>query len=399
MNGLLHVDVSYNELQGPIPNSKAFVQAPMEDFQGNKGLYGNGRGLRPCKHISKRSHKGVLVVIFPIVGSLLFLLAFFGILLVLQRRKKDLQSKESNKQNGGLLSILTFDGRKMYEEIKKATEGFNDMYCIENGGCGVVYKANLPSGEIVAVKKLNPQPDGDQKIIEKQFLNEIRALTEIRHRNIVQLHGYCSQIRHSLLVYEYLEFGSLTTIMENEEAAKELDWRKRLNIVKGVAHALSYMYHDCSPPIIHRDIKSSNILIDSQHEAHVSDFGIAKLLELNSSNWTSFAGTYGYIAPEFAYTMKVSEKCDVYSFGVLSLEVIKGKHPGDSISSLSSPSTKENIHLKDVLDQRLPFPERQILDDLVVVVNLATKCLNANPQSRPTMLIISQVLSSKTSRS
>ncbi|GMP46021.1 hypothetical protein CsSME_00014336 [Camellia sinensis var. sinensis] len=153
--------------------------------------------------------------------------------------------------------------------------------------------------------------------------------------------------------------GSLAAIFNREEEAKELDWPKRVNIIKGIASALSYMHHDCTPPIVHRDISSNNVLIDEEYESHISDFGTAKLLKLDSSNWSALAGTYGYVAPELAYTMKVTEKCDVYSFGVLALEVIKGKHPGDFITSLSTSAIK-NIELKNVLDQRLAPPSPEI---------------------------------------
>jgi len=146
------------------------------------------------------------------------------------------------------------------------------------------------------VKKLLSPHDGEVAQ-QKEFINEIRALTEIRHRNIVKLHGFCSHSQHSLLIYEYLESGSLATILSNDGGAKELDWNKRVNIIKSVAHALCYMHHDCSPPIVHKDISSKNILLDSEYVAHVSEFGIAKLLNQDSSNWTSLAGTYGYIAP------------------------------------------------------------------------------------------------------
>ncbi|CAL5386048.1 unnamed protein product [Camellia sinensis] len=161
------------------------------------------------------------------------------------------------------------------------------------------------------------------------------------------------------IVYEYLKRGSLATIFNKDEEAKELDWPKRVNIIKGVASALSYMHHDCTPPIVHRDISSNNVLIDEEYEARVSDFGIAKLLKLDSSNWSAFAGTYRYVAPELACTMKVTEKCDVYSFGVLALEVIEGKHPGDFIMSLLTPAV-ESIQLKDVLDQRLSLPSPDV---------------------------------------
>lgn len=113
----------------------------------------------------------------------------------------------------------------------------------------------------------------------------------------MKLHGFCLHAKQSFLVYEYLERGSLARILDNVEQATELDWSKRINIVKGVVNALCYMHHDCKPPIIHRDISSSNILLDRKYEARVSDFGTARLIKLDSSNWTGLAGTYGYIAP------------------------------------------------------------------------------------------------------
>ena len=131
----------------------------------------------------------------------------------------------------------------------------------------------------------------------KAFTSEITALTEVRHRNIVKLYGFCSHARYSYLVYELLEGGSLRKILSSEVKAMELHWIKRVNIVSGVAKALSYMHHDCSPPIIHRDISSNNILLDLDNEAHVSDFGTARILKPNSSNCTSYAGTLGYSAP------------------------------------------------------------------------------------------------------
>ena len=131
----------------------------------------------------------------------------------------------------------------------------------------------------------------------KAFQSEICTLTNIRHRNIVKLHGYCSHAKHSSLIYEFIERGSLRRILSNREEAIELDWVKRLNVVKGIANALSYMHHDCIPPIVHRDISSNNVLLDSEFQVRVSDFGTARFLLRNSSNWTSFAGTFGYTAP------------------------------------------------------------------------------------------------------
>ncbi|XP_071912145.1 probable leucine-rich repeat receptor-like protein kinase At1g35710 [Coffea arabica] len=158
-----------------------------------------------------------------------------------------------------------------------------------------------------------------------------------------------------------------------------------MNLIKGIANALSYLHHDCRPPMIHRDVSSKNILLNSELEASLSDFGTARLLELDSSNQTIVAGTYGYIAPELAYTMVVTEKVDVYSFGIVVLETLFGKHPGEFLSSLSPESAKQT-KLKDLLDARLVPPvNRLVARDVVLAVTLAMACLDPNPKSRPTM--------------
>ncbi|KAM3342531.1 hypothetical protein P3S68_027497 [Capsicum galapagoense] len=166
-----------------------------------------------------------------------------------------------------------------------------------------------------------------------------------------------------------------------------------MNIIKGVAYALSYMHLDCSPPIVHRDISSSNVLLDSEYEARVSDFGIAKLLKPDSSNCTAFAGTYGYVAPELAYTMKVMPMCDVYSFGVLALEIIKGKHLEEYITVLANSSTIDPVQFSDFLDECLPYPEDEVKEVLDFIIKVESSCLVEAPKSRPTMQFISHKLS------
>nr|XP_010911758.3 MDIS1-interacting receptor like kinase 2-like [Elaeis guineensis] len=194
-----------------------------------------------------------------------------------------------------------------------------------------------------------------------------------------------------------MERGSLANILQSEGAI-ELDWPKRVDAIKHVAYALSYMHHDCTPPLVHRDITSNNILFDSEYKTCISDFGIARLLKPDSSNWSMLAGTRGYLAPELAYTMRITEKCDVYSFGVIALEIVMGKHPGELISMLSSPIS-ENIFLKDILDPRLSLPTTQVVNELVVVVMIAFQCLDNNPYSRLTMRSVSQWLSTTEARS
>ncbi|KAM1007814.1 hypothetical protein ACFX2A_004424 [Malus domestica] len=396
MRGLSYIDVSYNHLQGPIPNNKAFQDA--HSFEGNEGLCGNVVGLESCnKHVSKRKTKRKLLfaIVFPILGTVL--LALLAIVFIKTRRKKKPGTEKSDIHDE-IFSISLLDGKKLYWEIIRATNGFDSIFCIGKGGSGSVYKAKLPSGSIVAVKKLHQKLDGEETS-QKEFHNEISALINIRHRNIVKLCGFCSNSQHSFLVYEYLEKGSLASILSKEDEAKELEWSRRVRIVKGVAHALSYLHHDCVPPIVHRDLSSSNILLDYDYEPCVSDFGTAKLLNPDSSNWSSLAGTYGYVAPELAYTRKVTEKCDVYSFGVLALEVITGKRLGDLMSSFSSPSACENKLLKDVLDQRLPPPTLEVEDELTTIARVAITCRDSRPQSRPTMHMVSQSLSFQTAAS
>ncbi|XP_043717383.1 MDIS1-interacting receptor like kinase 2-like [Telopea speciosissima] len=220
----------------------------------------------------------------------------------------------------------------------------------------------------------------------------MHGLTNIRHQSIVRLYGFCSHPRCMFLVYEYMEKGSLANILSNHAEVVELDWMKRVNVIKSVANALSYLHHDCFSPIIHRDISSKTILLDLELEARVSDFGIARLLKPDSSNWTSPKGTHGYIAPELAYTMVLTDKCDVYSFGVLTLEIIMGRHPGELMSSLTSPVGQKML-LRDMLDPRLTFPsDQKVAKDVVSVVRIAIACLCSHPQSHPAMHQVSKEL-------
>nr|POE79250.1 mdis1-interacting receptor like kinase 2 [Quercus suber] len=383
---LLGLNLSNNSLYGTIPSFLGLNACPSTISNGPNG---------------KESRKVVVLILVPSFGALLLIFSVVGFLYVLLncRRVRNNQNSPREARNDNMFTIWSYDGKMVYENIIDATEEFDPKYCIGVGGYGSVYKAELPTGQVIAVKKFHPLEDEGIANLDS-FENEIRALTEIRHCNIVRLYGFCSHLRHSFLLYEFLEGGSLQKKLTNKEEATEFGWIKRINIVKGVAEGLSYMHHDCSPPIVHRDISCKNILLDLEHNAHISDFGTAKVLKPDSSNWSLFTGTFGYAAPELAYSMEVNEKCDVYSFGVVTLEVIMGKHPGDLISLLSSSSssssttsTAHGILLKDVLDQRLEPPRNQVARIVVSVAKFAFACLETNPQSRPTMQQISRELS------
>ncbi|KAI4353916.1 hypothetical protein L6164_002836 [Bauhinia variegata] len=305
------------------------------------------------------------------------------------------ESEERQTKNGDLFSIWNYDGKIAYEDIIQATEDFDIRYCIGTGAYGSVYRAQLPNGKIVALKKLH-RLESQEPSFDRSFRNEVKMLTEIRHKYIVKLYGFCLHNRSMFLVFEYMDRGSLLWVLSNDDEAQELNWSKRVNIIKGIANALSYMHHDCTSTFLHRDISSSNVLLNSELEAFVSDFGTARILDPDSSNQTLLVGTIGYVAPELACTLSVTEKCDVYSFGVVALETIMGKHPGDLISSLRN-SGAPNMLLKDVLDSRLPLPFNGTdAKNLVLVVTLAFSCLDTNPRCRPTMKdVVKEFLVSK----
>uniref|UniRef100_A0A452XIQ0 non-specific serine/threonine protein kinase n=1 Tax=Aegilops tauschii subsp. strangulata TaxID=200361 RepID=A0A452XIQ0_AEGTS len=194
----------------------------------------------------------------------------------------------------GIMCTAVRHGRRMpwvVTNISLPNVGINGQL----GGYGKVYKSQLQDGQLVAVKKLHQteeELDG-----ERRFRREMEILSQIRQRSIVKMYGFCSHPAYKFLVYDYIEQGSLHRTLENEDLAKELDWQNRIALATDVAQAISYLHHKCSPPIIHRDITSNNILLDTTFKAFVSDFGTTRILKPDSSNWSALAGTYGYIAP------------------------------------------------------------------------------------------------------
>ncbi|KAE8647934.1 hypothetical protein Csa_000616 [Cucumis sativus] len=390
MMGLVSINLSFNNLSGSLPSGGAFDKAQLQDFVNNTDLCGNIEGMQKCyvsmaESKNKRWQNLVIILVPTIVSTLVFSLILFGVISWFRRDKDTKRSNPKRGPKSPFENLWEYDGKIVYDDIIEAAEHFDDKYCIGAGGSGKVYKVEMSSGDVFAVKKLNFW-DSDMGMENlKSFKSEVATLTEIRHRNIVKLYGFCSRGEHTFLVYDFIERGCLWEVLRSEENAKEVDWVKRVEIVKGVAEALCYLHHDCVPAIVHRDVTSKNVLLDVDFEAHVADFGTARFLKFDASHSTGVVGTHGYMAPELAYTNKVTEKCDVYSFGVVSLEVLMGRHPGEALLSLQS-SPQKGIEMKELLDSRLAYPRRgKLLSELSSLVSIAISCVQADPQLRPTM--------------
>ncbi|KAM7489202.1 hypothetical protein LguiB_026686 [Lonicera macranthoides] len=299
LSNINYIDLSYNKLVGRVPTSLLELCSSSKiHLLGNDGLKGNLSCEFEMKDQNKKTSRVthlIPIIILPVTISLalLFILAhrFFSWCKVVINKNVSMTTK-----HGNMCSIWNYDGTIAYEDIIRSTNDFDIEHCIGTGGYGSVYRAQLPSGKVVALKKLH-HFEAEEPAFDKSFKNEVEVLSNIRHKNIVKLYGFCLHNRCMFLVYEYMERGSLFYALRDDDEAAELDWTKRVSIIKGIAHALSYMHHDCTPPIAHRDISSNNILLNSEQDAFVADFGAARLLSPDSSNQTVIAGTRGYIAP------------------------------------------------------------------------------------------------------
>ncbi|XAR59627.1 Non-specific serine/threonine protein kinase [Bertholletia excelsa] len=300
------------------------------------------------------------------------------------------------KRNGGLLlqqqlssSDGTVEKTKVFnsKELEKATDHYNEVRILGQGGQGTVYKGMLSDGTIVAVKKSTIVDEGKVE----QFINEVVILSQINHRNIVKLLGCCLETEVPLLVYEFVPNGTLYQHIHNPNEDFRLTWEMRLRIAIEAAGALSYLHYATSMPIYHRDIKSTNILLDEKYRAKVADFGTSKSIAIDQTHLTTIVkGTFGYIDPEYFQSSQFTEKSDVYSFGVVIVELLTRKKPISSdefqeIRSLTAGfiQAMEENNLLDFLDPQI-INEGHI-EEIGMVANLAKRCLHLNGRSRPTM--------------
>ncbi|KAM3350126.1 hypothetical protein ACQJBY_022742 [Aegilops geniculata] len=278
-----------------------------------------------------------------------------------------------------------------YDELVGITGGFSAQNVIGEGGFGKVYMGALGDGRRVAVKQL--KVGGGQG--EKEFRAEVDIISRIHHRHLVTLVGYCVTENHRLLVYEFVSNGTLEHHLHGE-GLPVMDWPKRMKIAIGSARGLTYLHEDCHPRIIHRDIKSANILLDNAFEAKVADFGLAKLTNDSMTHVsTRVMGTFGYMAPEYASSGKLTERSDVFSFGVVLLELITGRKPVDSSQPLGEESLVEwarpllvdALETDDFTEIADPFLEcRYSKIEMRRMVEAAAACIRHSVTKRPRMV-------------
>ncbi|KAH6801409.1 Wall-associated kinase family protein [Perilla frutescens var. hirtella] len=298
------------------------------------------------------------------------------------------------KRNGGLLlrqqtNEGTLGNTKVFpaKELEVATDHFNENRILGHGGQGTVYKGMLSDGKIVAIKK--------SKLVEEnqleQFVNEVAILSQINHRNVVKLLGCCLETEVPLLVYEFMPNGTLFDLIHDPNNEFPFPWNMRLKTAADIAGALAYLHSASSMPIYHRDIKSSNILLDEKYVVKVSDFGTSRSIAADQTHLTTMVkGTFGYLDPEYFQSSQFTEKSDVYSFGVVLVELLTGQRPISfdkaneerGLATRFLTSMEENC-LDTILDPQISEQGRK--EEVILVASLAQRCLNLKGKMRPTM--------------
>jgi len=347
----------------------------------------------------------IWVVVGILIGlsGLVFFVGLFWLFKLIKKRRNINRSKKFFKRNGGLLlkqQLTTKDGNvemsKIFssKELRKATDNFSIDRVLGQGGQGTVYKGMLVDGSIVAVKR-SKVVDEDKM---EEFINEIVLLSQINHRNIVKLLGCCLETEVPILVYEYIPNGDLFKRLHDESDDYTMTWEVRLRIAIEIAGALTYMHSAASFPIFHRDIKTTNILLDEKYRAKVSDFGTSRSVTLDQTHLTTLvAGTFGYMDPEYFLSSQYTHKSDVYSFGVVLVELITGEKPlsrvrseeGRGLATHFLEAMKEN-RVIDIIDIRIKDESK--LEQVMAVAKLARKCLNRKGKNRPNMKEVSNEL-------
>ncbi|WJX35870.1 Receptor-like protein kinase 7 [Trifolium repens] len=411
-------DLSHNRLSGEIPQALT-IQAYNGSLTGNPRLC-TLDAIGSFQRCSERNgmSKDVRALVLCFIVALVLVLCFLGVYLKLQKMKGKEEKREGNKygrerslkeESWDVKSfhVLSFSEDEILDSVKQEN-------LIGKGGSGNVYRVSLANGKELAVKHIWNTDFGSRKkswsstpILakrvgggssrSKEFDAEVQALSSIRHVNVVKLYCSITSEDSSLLVYEYLPNGSLWDRLHTN-GKMELDWETRYEIAVGAAKGLEYLHHGCERPVIHRDVKSSNILLDEFLKPRIADFGLAKIVNANAIKDSThiIAGTHGYIAPEYGYTYRVNEKSDVYSFGVVLMELVTGKRPSETefgenkdIVSWVHGKTRSKEKFMSVVDSRIP---EMYKEEACKVLRTAVLCTATLPAMRPSMRAVVQKL-------
>ncbi|CAH9067564.1 unnamed protein product [Cuscuta epithymum] len=363
------------------------------NYEGD-GRNKNGNG---CKRKSNSNNTLLLVGLSISIGVIaLFVVSLFIYWGLRKRRLSKLREKFFH-QNGGILLQQqiagnggTSDARmKIFtlKDLEKATNSFDEKRILGQGGYGTVYKGVLNDIGVVAIKR--------SKICEKsqveQFINEVIILWQINHRNVVKLFGCCLETEVPLVVYEFITNNTLYAHLHKKDQSSNLSWTTRLRVASESAGALSYLHSAASPPIIHRDIKTANILLDDRLTAKVADFGASRLVPLDRTQVTTLVqGTFGYLDPEYFHTSQLTHKSDVYSFGIVLAELLTGekaisfdREEDDMNLGAYFVSSLEDGRLSQIMDHRIVNDVN--FKQFMEVAKIASQCLKVKREERPTM--------------
>ncbi|KAJ4752797.1 Leucine-rich receptor-like protein kinase family protein [Rhynchospora pubera] len=403
LQNLVALNISFNNFSGAVPSTPFFSKLPLADLQGNPALCVTGcasseqSGARMSRRAARIATAVLLSATVALLGAAMFVL--------INRRHKaaiKMRSGCTDEEKDGDMSPpweVTLYQKKPEIVISEVAQCLTIANVIGQGWSGTVYRTHVPANGItIAVKKFRSYDEASAEA----FACEIGALARVRHRNIVRLLGWAANGRTRLLFYDYLPNGTLGSLLHgNGEGATVVEWEVRLSIAVGVADGLAYLHHDCVPAILHRDVKGDNVLLGERYEACLADFGLACAVDQGSfaASPPPFAGSYGYIAPEYGCMMKITTKSDVYSFGVVLLELLTGKRPvdptfveGQSLVQWVRENLKKERDPVELLDHRLQGrPDTQV-QEMLQALGIALLCASTRLDDRPTMKDVAALL-------